>query len=428
MKTLRKTEYIIVFTLLMFFLFSSLVTTPFHVDEAQWIGTSVYLESLIHLDLNNPIWEPQYWTLNSPPLTRYIVGLGRLLSSIPASDVNSLGYDYDRSISENQAAGVVPSTQLLLAGRVPMVTITVFVVMFFYILLREKFPFPAAPIFILLFLFDEILLARLLSAMSEALLLGTVLLIAIAAYHTQAVVLRFLADPNNRKKRTQGYLWITLTGALLGLSAACKINAFSIGFIFPPLLIYWLYRVPNSLPTRGKITWLIRFFSVFVLASLAVFILVNPFLYHNPIIRIGMLLKWRLEELAFHIEKFPDRVIQGNLFQHWFFIFKKVLTEYGALKFRGVFWVNAALFVSGLIFVLLKIISEWKSKKGFSIFTMILVLASPLIVLALQSPLDWPRFFLFPMWFSLLFISLGIPNLMRWGSNLVKKTVLSKQF
>jgi len=89
--------------------------------------------------------------------------------------------------------------------------------------------------------------------------------------------------------------------------------------------------------------------------------------------------------------------------------------------------VNAALFVSGLIFVLLKIISEWKSKKGFSMFIIILVLASPMIVLALQSPLDWPRFFLFPVWFSLLFISLGVTQLIELGFKLVKKTVLSKQ-
>ncbi|MGC1378792.1 MAG: hypothetical protein WA821_21350, partial [Anaerolineales bacterium] len=77
---------------------------PFTADESHWIATSYYFEALFNGDRvlpslpqynpknispPNPVWGENYWTLTQPPLTRYVIALGRLGGGYRVKDLNT---------------------------------------------------------------------------------------------------------------------------------------------------------------------------------------------------------------------------------------------------------------------------------------------------------------------------------------------------
>lgn len=93
---------------------------PFHPDESTQLFMSRDFESLFTRP-GELLWRPdnaadlrtRYRTLD-PPLTRYWLGLARLVAGQPALPVD---WDWSRSWEDNQQAGALPSASLLLAGR-----------------------------------------------------------------------------------------------------------------------------------------------------------------------------------------------------------------------------------------------------------------------------------------------------------------------
>ncbi len=114
-------------------------SAPFSTDESDWIGTSYYFEALYQRNLfiadvsrgdgkitvpSIQVWGGNYW-INQPPLTRYLVALGRLSGGYSVKDLNP-PWSYAVSIPRNESWGAIPSAGLLWWSRLPMALLAAF--------------------------------------------------------------------------------------------------------------------------------------------------------------------------------------------------------------------------------------------------------------------------------------------------------------
>jgi hypothetical protein len=122
MRNTLKSHWIFILLLLTLsvFYFWGLSKVPFHPDESTQLYMSADFEQIITNPLamaweeNEPISSISRYRLLDAPLTRYLLGFGRTVFSLP-----SLPSDWDWSASweENQRNGALPNDRMLLLGR-----------------------------------------------------------------------------------------------------------------------------------------------------------------------------------------------------------------------------------------------------------------------------------------------------------------------
>lgn len=122
MRNTLKSHWIFILLLLTLsvFYFWGLSKVPFHPDESTQLYMSADFEQIITNPLamawqdNEPVSSVSRYRLLDAPLTRYLLGFGRTLFSLPplASD-----WDWSASWEENQRNGALPNDRMLLLGR-----------------------------------------------------------------------------------------------------------------------------------------------------------------------------------------------------------------------------------------------------------------------------------------------------------------------
>jgi len=121
--------------LLSIFYFWGIVTVPFHPDESTYIRMSQDFETLF----NNPrsmAWQPDIpqtsemrYRMIDAPVTRYLIGLGRMLGGQP----NLLSdWDWGKTWVENSSAGALPSRELLFLARFSITLLFPITMVFMY--------------------------------------------------------------------------------------------------------------------------------------------------------------------------------------------------------------------------------------------------------------------------------------------------------
>jgi hypothetical protein len=122
MRNTLKSHWIFILLLLTLsvYYFWGLSKVPFHPDESTQLYMSADFEQIITYPLamaweeNEPVSSVSRYRLLDAPLTRYLLGFGRNLFSLPplASD-----WDWSASWEENQRNGALPNDRMLLLGR-----------------------------------------------------------------------------------------------------------------------------------------------------------------------------------------------------------------------------------------------------------------------------------------------------------------------
>jgi hypothetical protein len=167
---------------------------PFTGDESHWIATSYYFEALFNRELippslsqndsridlmSTPVWGDNYWTLTQPPLTRYIIAIGRLSGGYQVKDLNA-PYDWAVDPAKNQTLGTLPSPWLLWWSRIPMTLLAAFSGLIFFLLVRNCSGRISGYAFVVLFINMSYFLTNLRHAMGESPLLFFTGLIIVA--------------------------------------------------------------------------------------------------------------------------------------------------------------------------------------------------------------------------------------------------------
>lgn len=127
--------FLILASLITAFALWGVPSVPFHPDESTGLYMSRDLESLFsHPD--QLTWSPdkegdlrQRYRKLDAPITRYLLGVGRLVARLPALPAD---WDWSKDWKANQAAGALPSDALLLAGRYTVTLLFPFTLYFLY--------------------------------------------------------------------------------------------------------------------------------------------------------------------------------------------------------------------------------------------------------------------------------------------------------
>ena len=290
----------------------SFAQVSFHPDENNWILTSPYGDIFISGDFKNPLWEESYWTLTQPPLARYIIDAGWHAGGIKELDF-SLPWDFSLNEAENLARGSMPGAQVLWWSRLPMALLGAVSAGMVFLLMAQASGWWAGWVALVLFLGNPFLRVSLSRAMSESPLLAFTLLTAGAG--TLALYAWRMAVPaaEGMTALRRPFVWFLVMGVLAGLAGASKINGLALAASGAGLAGLVSFFDRAELPHRLRMSFAMRAIVLLALVCLLVFVLLNPFLYADPLGRMVQMYKFRLTEMNIQIGQFPQSVMPQGL-------------------------------------------------------------------------------------------------------------------
>lgn len=403
----------------------------FHRDESHWIATSAYFEAALDpefiqpewittnelspglkkwflskvpnglgsLEPPNDTWGTTYFTLTQPPVARYIIAIGRRLCGYTVKDLNP-PWRFRASESENLVAGNMPSKGLLRSARATMAVLSIASGMILFTLVSASAGRTAGWIFIVLYAGSPYLLIHLRRAMGDPSLLFFTCL---------AMVTGMLALQTWEKTQERAWplFWLALMGLCAGLAGASKLNG--LGLAGAGVALGWLIALhAEGFATRSeRLTFAFAASLVVMMTTAITFIAVNPFLYPHPWARTRAMFLLRISEMGSQSQN-PEWGLSG-LEERLAVIPRRVFEDF-ALIHPG--WINALLGSVGLVY-LVRSAWQWLIGKGGSPVSPVLLMVGCVSVMpALTTPLDWDRYYLFPIVFLSSWIAIGLGRIL----------------
>jgi hypothetical protein len=289
-------SFFLIFVCLSILLFAGIQSIPFHPDEISLLYQSRDFEILF----TNPLdlaYQPEregdtvqaYRALN-PPLPKYILALGRVIAGY-GSDRVSVDWNWSLTWEENKAAGALFDSGLLNASRIASTIMILLSLPILYICGKRIRNHAMAISAVLLLGSHSLLLLHGRRAMAE----GTLIF---------GVSLAILGILEGDKRP-----W--LAGIGTAIAACSKLSALALAPV-GLLSVLWL---PTNLKDQKK--KLIQNAALFILTFLAIYFLLNPFLWTNPI--RGIQSQWyeRTQFLQGMVEEIearaPDQILHSPL-------------------------------------------------------------------------------------------------------------------
>jgi hypothetical protein len=404
-------ENVIFFSLLIYFYCSNLKSITFYPDESQWIATSSVFEAFVNGNFKSPLFKESYWTITQPPLPRYIIGLGRTMGGFGISDLN-VPWDFWKDFKTNIDEGRMPSNQLLWWSRLPMAILaamSIFAVLCLIKIMAGRGP---AYIWVGLSLISSYFLFTLGRAMGESPLLASIVLIMLITNKLLQV------SDNELKKTWLLYLYIVYLGVGIGLAESSKLNgisALAAGFLLSIIILFRKFQSRTLKIRFGLITILILIFT-----SQFTFFLINPYLWPDPLNREKTMFYHRVYEMINQKVKNPSVIIEGVV-DHIEVDTTRIFQSYAAIHFNGFIFLNIFFFLIGISYILVKSFQYLKHRQDNPAWIAILIVGACSSFPPLFTPLDWDRYYLLPVFFSTIFIAIGI-----WLSILFVYTLILK--
>ncbi len=252
----------LIFTILLItaFYFAGISEVPFHPDESTQLFMSADLEQLFTRPEKlfwHPDWEQdshQKYRAVDAPLTRYLIGVGRLAAGL---DAPSVDWNWSLNWRANQENGAIPDPSLLLAARLAVAAL---------------FPFS------LYFTFKtaETLGGRFCGWLSLALLAGNALILL----HTRRAMaegaltfgVTFTLWALTRFNRSPWLLAIPIALAFNAKQSAGALLAVG-------LLAIWWPATDSTRPAMVRLRQSLAYFATFA----GITLLLNPFFWSNPL-------------------------------------------------------------------------------------------------------------------------------------------------
>lgn len=391
-KNINKVELLLVICALSFFYLTGLQYVEFHPDESQWIATSSAFEAYFKADFKSPLWDKTYWTLTQPPVVRYIIGFSRYLGGYRIPDLNR-PWDFGRGEDFNLRMEAMPSPGLLWWSRLPMAILAVLSLALVFNLLRASAGRFSAYIWLGLIFLNPYFPLQLRRAMGESSLLFFTILTAYSGYQISD-----LAERKGLSDIKPMFMWLGLSGIAAGLASASKLNGIesvAVSALIPFLLVY-----------RQKLQWRFAFLGSIWVTALAIltFVIVNPFLWPSPLSRTIAMFQNRLMEMGRQTTTHSADYI-SNWEQRFQLIPTRIFETYAV---PVPLLINLGLFMVGLG-LLIYATWEWVRRKQISaVFPVLTLTAFFTSIPALFTPIDWDRYYLFPVFFSTICIAMAL--------------------
>jgi hypothetical protein len=389
---------------------------PFAKDESFWIATSYYLEALIgepidqiRSDVPRPLWGESYETLTQPPLARYAIGVGRRLGGFRVADLNGK-WDYWTDLATNKAAGNMPSEQLLLWSRLPMAWLAILSGILLFSVVYRCAGLLAGYVFALGFAFNPYLRDTLRRAMGEATLAFFVVLALVATDFAARSCGPAIPCEGRGRSRLGPSVWWLLAGLCAGLAGAAKLNGVFVGG--GAALVAWVAtRFGAGAPAALRLG-AIGAVGIVLGGTVIGFIAPNPYLYPGPrpgpISRMIQLGKQRGIEMRVQRGRRPQDRLDG-IADRARAAARRVFLEHTPLQFPGAWALQGGFALAGLLVLSRRALrSVTEGRPGTEL--VLLTLAGSLVVPAILSPLDWDRYYLFPVLFCGICGAVGVAS------------------
>lgn len=392
---IQRVEIILVMGILFFVYLPGLGEVEFHPDESQWISASHIFESYVRMEFNSEAWDQYYLNLHQPPVACYVIGVGRFVGGYRRPDLNP-PWNFERGRQFNERAGAVPSAGLLWWSRLPMAILGILSIGLGFLILRKS-SIIAAYAWLSLVIFNPYFSLHLRRAMGDSSLIFLTMLTLYLV--TQALASAKEVGTNQKWNIT---IWLLLAGITSGLAGETKLNgiatlgtnlviAIILGFLLNEQLkekvtaIFW-----NGLSTSA----------MFLFAFLAI----NPFLWPAPLARTVQLFTDRVQGVSWQTTTYSGSYM--DIGQRIRIIPTRVFQDYASLPIPTIF--NFILVVLGIWITFMSLqdlLARRDFKPGYVAFLIMAFFAATPIWL---SPLDWDRYYIYPVLFATAFTAIAI--------------------
>ena len=401
-KSLTAIEVILIGVLLVFGFTKDIASVEFHPDESFWIVSSVRLDKLLAGDFNSAVWtEDPIIIFEVRPLPSYFTAIGQRLGGISANELPAY-WDWGLSDEENIASGAMPDAETIWWSRLPMAVIGAVSLLFISVLLGNSHSRLAAYVFTLVS-FNEYFLLQLRRAMSEA----SVLFFTVLAMLASIKLMTAVRNDDTRKS----VQWALIAGLFSGLAGQSKLT----GLACAGIAILGVLLVFNSNPFRWFAILQQRKILIVILvvtvATISTFIASYPSFYEDMLDKISETLYARDQTLAFQVATYTWMVIPPD--QRGGLLFSRVF-EY-PINLHANQWImtmsllaNFLLAIVGLVYTVGQAFSGILHREIYLVLLLgALFFAAPMLFI----PLDWDRYYLFPIFFTCIFFAIGISEM-----------------
>lgn len=419
----RAVEWIAVAAVLAFSFFSGLERVPFHGDESLWIACSLYFEAAVDQDFVPPewfresargaagetwtsrlTWSHPYFSLDQPPVARYLIAIGRRLHGYTAADLNR-PWRFDLGPDENARLGNMPSPGLLRAARRSTIALSVGSGLVLYGLVRHVAGRVAGFLFVFLYSASGYHLVHLRRAMGEPALLFFTCLAMWAG--TRALRARDSTPPvapggAPRRSPLRALAWLAAMGVAAGLAGGSKLNGLAVAGAGAVLACGLAFGGRGFGPGWRRLAFAAGG-SLLVLGSCAAtFVAVNPSLYRRPVSHVTSMFELRARELAGNQQN--PRWGLTTAHRRVLVVAGRTLKTYTVTR---VATLNALLAGLGLLF-LARAAWRWvRDGSGPAAAGVLLPVGLFTAGPALMTPVSWDRYFLYPVVFLTILIAVG---------------------
>jgi hypothetical protein len=400
-RNLKNIEVLILAVLLFLGFCRNLQFVEFQPDETFWVASSVRLDRFLAGDFSSPVWNEPFVNYEVRPIPSYIVAISQRAGGIKTDSLPAY-WDWSLANEENIARGAMPSNTTLWWSRLPMGLISIFSLLGIALFLVKAHSSIAACIFTLIS-FNDYFLLHLRRAMSEAPLLLFTVLVLFASYRLLLVM-----QESSKKKMI---FWSIVTGALSGLAGQSKLTGLACGMI-PILgaLILILKSAPSIRPPRLRLLFMMA--GLVLCTSLLAFILSYPFFYENTLFRTVGTFYFRNAVIEGQAETYSSQMIlpgdrMNILFQR---IFEYPISFHsGNVTNVLLHGINFLAFAFGIAYSIRQI---WRVERDWERYAILLSGTLTCAIPMLFIPFDWDRYYLYPIFFSCIFFSIGIGQLL----------------
>lgn len=390
---------------------------PFSWDEPDYVANTELLAYFNYPQVFSPIWQKK-WAYDQPHLYHFLCGLyfkmqnHQSLISLLSNHKLGLkfreGQDFGNSsisfnsqlnnhlIGDTDIAEYLPATNLIIQARsLSFIFYLATGVIFIYLLYGYTHPL-FGPLLGLAFLFNHFVFSTLLYAQADGLL---VLLLILGIIFS----LKLINSPR------QHLAWEIVLGIVCGLALSTKLNG-GISLIIAlvaEIFYYFKYR-PNSHSSR--LLPLFKSVAIITFTTYVVFLLLNPFLYPQPIQNTAFMFSYRYY-LGFNQKLPPNVVFASQLLPH--FSWAKIL-----IFSQNIFSLLGSTQLVSVLLSVLTIISPsiliWtnshKKQPDYSVLALSVLILIGLATVWVYIPYNWSRYYLPAQIFSFLSLSL-LPKL-----------------
>lgn len=394
----KAVEIIAIISLLAFFYLRDIQSVEFHIDESHWIGTSYMFEAYFKGDFWSDAWRDAHRTVTNPPVPRYVIGIGRFIGGYRTVDLNR-PWEYDRGTNFNERMGAMPSDNLLWWSRLPMAILGVLSILVGFFFVKNIAGRIGAYLWVLFAATSPYFLLQMRRAMAESSLLFFTMLAILLCY---LGIKRMDEDP---KKNLKALVYLLASSICIALAGESKMNGLLIlgGVIVCVILV--ILKQKDSINHKIQRSFFISTLLIFLTGI--VFLALYPYLWPSPLGRTQKMFEDRIIEMREQTIKHPVDNID-TLQKRLTIIPLRIFEDYAIIHFNGSLIINIILFLIGFI-VTVSQATGWLKHKSDNPASIVLLTTGTLASIpAFFTLLDWDRYYLFPVFFSTIFIAIAL--------------------